>query len=228
MSYLNWISDDDLRFCIQEVLDAVAKANENADENIESNVIDPFSALFDMMRQNLSYVEWLNQEKSRQVQKTMQNEIGFFHQNVLGFTNGSENPGRHSGADFVNRDKRIIAEIKNKYNTMNSSSAAETYRKLDEFLGKDFSGFVAYVVFIVPQKSEDYDVAWSPAKEKLPLRDDIRKIDGESFYRIVTGDPDALEDLFVVLPEIISTMLPNRLDQDSKKAILEIFTKVYK
>lgn len=229
MAYLPYISDELLERYTKEVLDKVLAAYESSADLVHSNVIDPFSALFDSLRQGISMDDWLAQERSRQVQKTLQNAVGDFHQNVLGAVAGWENPGRGGGYDIISHECKILAEIKNKYNTMNSSSAESTYHKLARYIDGGYTGFTGYVVFIVPRSAEDYDTPWSPNQATMPLRNDIRKIDGESFYRLVTGVDDALEMLFDCLPDLVSALLSRApLDESEKQTLKVLFTRAYK
>lgn len=213
----------------QQVLDKVRIAYDGADAKLYSNVVDPFSATFDAMRQDITLEDWLNQERSRQVQKTLQNAVGDFHQNILGSVPGWENPGRGGGYDLINHERKILVEVKNKFNTMNSSSAESTYRKLARYVDGDYRGYNAYVVFIVPKNVGDYDKPWSPNQVTMPLRDDIRKADGESFYRTVTGYDDALEDLYDVMSHLIAKLLQREKVSDEDHAKLkQLFIRAYK
>ncbi|MDR0955894.1 MAG: Eco47II family restriction endonuclease [Candidatus Nomurabacteria bacterium] len=221
MGYLSWIADEDLRLCVDEVLKSAR------DNDLNSNVIDPFSATFDIMRQGIGWDEWLRQENSRQVQKSFQNSIGYFHQHILGKVPGCEDPGRSGVYDFINHQKKIVAEIKNKYNTMNAGAARSVYQNLTGFLDEELKGYIGYVVFIVPRHPADFVRPWTTGG--LPQRDDLLQIDGESFYRLATGDPNALKNLFEVLPLVIAEILqvqspaPDLLEKFSK-----LFKKVYK
>lgn len=229
MPYLPYISDELLLKYTKDVLDRVLVAYTESEEQIHSNVIDPFSALFDAMRQGITMTDWLNQERSRQVQKTLQNAVGDFHQNILGSVEGWQNPGRGGGYDLISHDNKILVEIKNKHNTLNSSAAESTYRKLARYIDEDYKGYTAYAVFIVPKHVSDYDTPWSPNQIRMPLRDDIRKVDGESFYDLVTGHKDSLEQLFDILPEVIASELHlDSIDPHEKFVFKELFTKAYK
>lgn len=227
MSYLPWISDEDLENCVREVLTSVENADEKANENLYKNKLDLFSAIFDISHQRIEFDDWIKQEKSRQIQKSLQNAIGYFHQRVLGHIKNSVDPGAGGRVDFINDDLKIVAEIKNKYNTMNSSSMAETYRKLEGFLDNPkYASFTAYCVYIIPKKSEDCDIPWNVSK--MRIRENIRNIDGESFYKIVSGDENALENLVRVLPEIVAKISGYQISEGSRNEIRNLFLLTYK
>lgn len=226
---LSFISDEDLKKYTVEVLDKTDQAYQQAEIMLHSNILDPISALFDTVRQNISVADWLKQEKSRQVQKTLQNAVGDFHQKILGSVIGWENPGRGGGYDLINKERKIIVELKNKHNTLNSGSAESTFRKMKKYISTTHKGYTAYVVFIVPKNPEDFDVPWIPGNKNLKTRKDIRKIDGESFYALVTGEKDALENLFTKLPDIICEILKNSpIDNHERTLFKELFHTAYK
>ncbi|MBE3766182.1 Eco47II family restriction endonuclease [Vibrio parahaemolyticus] len=44
-------------------------------------------------------------------------------------------------------------------------------------------------------------------KKRLPSREDIRKIDGNSFYTLLTGDSNALKEAYSLLPELTAEII---------------------
>ncbi len=96
---------------VSEVLRKNKSALKKIDKDFHENVIDPFSALFDSENSNLSIKTWEKQEKSRQLQKTLQNAIGHFHQRILGSVNGWYDPGVGGGYDSEHKKRKIVAEI---------------------------------------------------------------------------------------------------------------------
>lgn len=229
MSYFNFINDQDLINAVKKVLAAADRATQNAETELEKNVLDPFAALFSITYNDISLDDWNKLEKERQAQKSIQNAIGEFHQNLLGSFHGWDNPGRGGSVDLISEDKRIIAEVKNKYNTMNSSAAAETYNKLANHLKYDRKGYTAYLVQVIPQNARDYDIKWSPNQTTTALREDIRRIDGESFYDLASGEKDTLRRIYEKLPEIIAEILnKNVLRAETTQQINELFIRIYK
>lgn len=96
MSYLPYISDEDLKTLVKEVVDCILTTQQQQEEKMFKNVIDPFSAIFDGVVQDFNVEDWLKKERARQVQKTVQNKIGEFHQAILGSIPGWENLGKGS------------------------------------------------------------------------------------------------------------------------------------
>ena len=69
---------------------------------------------------------------------------------------------------------------------------------------KDYS---AYYVEIIPKKSKRYDECFTPSDRQTgtacSANELIRQIDGMSFYELVTGEKDALLQVFDALPKVI-------------------------
>ncbi len=206
MSYLSFISDEDLIKYTKELIDSAIKSEKKVEQNPYKNVIDPFSALVDAARQGISLDEWMNQEKSRQVQKTFQNAVGDFHQNILGSLPGWSSSGSGGSYDIINEDRKIIAEIKNKHNTMNANAARGVYDTMSRWLDYGKEGYVGYVVEVVPKSPKSYCAPFTTSERgiKRQTRDDLQRIDGKSFYALATGVDDAIDQLYSVLPSVIS------------------------
>ncbi len=201
------------------VSDLVRKAKQSvydASPDLYKNKVDPFSALIDSMLQGIPLSNWIAQEKVRQSQKTLQNCIGDFHQSVIASFDGWENLGTGQIIDIKNKKLKIVAEIKNKYNTTKGNHKVQIYRDIEKKLSdKDYKDFTGYYVEIIPSGrgvKTLYDKPFVPSDntkggQRAVARDDIRLIDGRSFYKIVTGVDDALSQLYKGLPEMIRTAL---------------------
>lgn len=223
-----YVPKDILLTLVSDVIRRVQRAENKAVESMFTNVVDPFSALFDASRQGLHMDDWLAQERARQIQKTLQNALGGFHQDVLGSIEGWHNAGKGGSYDVGNETEKIIAEIKTKFNTMNSSSAPGTYRKLADHLQYSHKGYTAYLVEIIPRNPRPYNSAWSPNLRQYPKRDDIKRIDGRSFYELATGDPEALLKLYRALPTLIQQILGAPARRVEETPLFEdLYYKVY-
>lgn len=206
MSSLSFISDEVFRELVQEVLDKAAAARKNATKNLESNALDPFAAVFEAASSGKSIQDWYADEENRQIQKTIQNAVGSFHQKLLGQMPGWKDLSTAGGIDVRSPGKKIVAEVKNKHNTMNSSSAEATYNKLANWLRYTDKGFTAYVVKIVPKSPSRFDQPWTHSAKLAPPRADIREIDGYSFYALATGQADALEKIYEKLRDTVGEL----------------------
>ncbi|MEK7512004.1 MAG: Eco47II family restriction endonuclease [Patescibacteria group bacterium] len=209
MPYLKFISDVNLIAAVDNVIAVVERATKLADEKLHSNVVDPFSALFQAATYSLAYDDWVKLEKARQIQKSMQNEIGDFHQQILGAVFGWEDLGCGGGLDVINRSKKILAEIKNKHNTTKGNHKVELYDALKTMLDEnEYNGYVGYYVEVIPQGRKKYNKPFVPSDNKAKrkrrtINKMIRIIDGVSFYSLATDREQALKELFDILPRVI-------------------------
>lgn len=205
-------------------LSSLAEKDHRKVKSIESKGIplaqaDPFSAMFECASLGISMTEWLNTYESKRLrQKTLQNHIGKLHEVAI-----SCFPGwslSDSTADVENTEKKIIAEIKNKHNTMNSSSALATYRKLEQLVDGSYTGYQSYVVQIIPKATATpYENNFTPSdssKKKAknsPSRDDIKVIDGESFYAMVNGgDLNTITDIYKLMMQCLRKLYGNNAE----------------
>ncbi len=212
MSKLEFIKGDDLELIVRGLLAEAVKAKEKAEQSYNRNVIDPFAVLFEMAGFDLDPVAWLTSEKTRQAQKTLQNHVGEFHQRVLGKVSTWQDMGVGSVVDLVSAERKVIAEIKNKHNTVKGSDRVGIYDAMHSLVmpkGQIYRGYTAYYVEVIPKTAVRYDTEFTPPDkatgENRAANKRIRQIDGASFYALVTGVHDALPQLFGVLPEVIES-----------------------
>lgn len=229
MALLSFISDEDLRAHVKWVLSYVKQPTENS---FYKNAVDPFSAVFEASIQEIPLSKWVELEKVRQGQKSMQNKLGDFHQRILGSMPGWEDLGTGNLIDIRNIGKKIIAEIKNKHNTTKGSDKVVIYDNLKYALNKEYHGFAAYYVEIIPKNRYTYDKDFSPSDNKThTVRETfgrIHVIDGKSFYALASGVPDALKQLYEILPQVIGDVLGRPLETIVKDPLYkELFEKTY-
>ena len=210
MPILNWISDESLYTAVNNLLIKSKEAVGDGEKKFEKNVIDPFSAVFTMTGFNIDFNAWYKVELTRQSQKTLQNHVGKFHQDILGSVGNWEDLNTGNIVDIVSEEKRILAEIKNKYNTISGGKLSDLYYVLDSLVmpkNSNYKGFTAYYVSIIPRKNIRFDKPFTPSiggrGERCPENPLIRVIDGASFYDLVTGEKNSLLQLFNALPFVI-------------------------
>lgn len=235
MPFLKWISDTNLIKEVTQLLFVAKDAKNDAANKFGKNIIDPFAALFEMSGFEIGYDTWLKSETSRQAQKTLQNHIGDFHQNVLGYSKDWTNKGVGKIIDLSSEKNKSIAEIKNKYSTISGGKLSDLYYSLDKQISPKssiYKGYTAYYVAIIPKNGERYNKPFTPSDkdkgEKCPINEHIREIDGASFYSLVTGSDSALEDLFDVLPEVIKVCSKGEYQIKDKGKLKEFFNSAYR
>lgn len=207
---LPYISDEDLYRHTTKVVEVVQSRMAQSDSKLYSNVVDPFSSVFGRIIQGASLNQWLNLEKARQIQKTLENCLGDFHQNIL-----SSMPGWERIPDVVdlrNYELMVIAEVKNKFNTTKGSDKKGVYDNLNSILGrKGYEDFNGYYVEVIPSKPLPYNRPFTPpdnvTRTRRTRNDRIRIIDGYSFYELASGCKGALKMLYEALPKVISDIV---------------------
>lgn len=209
---LGFISDIGL---YDATLNLVARIKKAIDSNdIESNSLDPFGALIEStLIAQYSFSEWIKAERTRQIGKSAANAIGDFHQELIGNLPGwistGTNGGRidlvHSG-NFGSRGTPAIAEVKNKHNTMNSSSQKALFQTFHTVLGESrFRGYTAYLVEVIPKVTNRPDEPWLIPGH--PEYSEIRRISARRVYELSTGDPLAFEMVYLALPNVFEDVL---------------------
>lgn len=187
------------------------------------NTLDCFSASIDSLVQGISLDEWLAQEKARQIQKTKQNAIGDLHQEIMGSIDGVVNLEKGSIVDVACERLKIVAEVKNKHNTTKGNHKIDIYDDLVTVLNKpEYHGYTGYCVEVLPKSRKSYNQPFTPpdnrTKQPAKAREDIRVIDGRSFYALLTGFDDAIDELYQALPrlatEIIAEEFQDTLNSD--------------
>lgn len=224
MSYLSYISDAKLEELVKYVLDKGIERKKEAEKKFNNNVIDPFGALFETAAFDINHKTWKDSETIRQCQKTLQNHVGELHQKVLGEVDGWRDLGKGSVVDLVCDKKKIIAEVKNKYNTVTGGKLADQYYSLERLVmqkSSKYRGYTAYFVNIIPKNPEPLDKCFEPSDKekgaKCPKNEKIRVIDGASFYSLVTDKPKAITDFYDALPNVIEAVFTKHYHQEDFK-----------
>lgn len=235
MAHLSWISDTDLISCTAKLLTVAQQSLIKTQEDMHKNVVDPFSAMFQMAGFDMDAATWVKSEQARQAQKSFQNHVGDFHQNILGCVAGWNNLGVGKVIDLHSPSNKIIAEIKNKHNTVTGGSLKNVYVDLEnEVMPKSsvYHGYTAYFVNIIPKNTIRFDNEFTPSDKGTGARKHsnpkIRIIDGASFYELVTGDAHALSNLFDVLPNVINDIIGKKqLKANEVDDLKSYFIKAY-
>ena len=116
---LGFISDQDL---YNHVFETISRLKMSMDlTSFEKNIVDPIKMTIEIHAYQTSPQQAIDREIARQLGKTVEAAVGWFHQNIFRYIKGWEIP--KDGVDVMNTEGTIFGEMKNKYNTMNSSSA---------------------------------------------------------------------------------------------------------
>lgn len=199
--YVNFISDEHLLNCIGNLHISYLKAKNNVNKKeFYKNKVDTIKLTFDSRFNNIDEESLIQSEILRQIDKSINNSIGTFHEQILGGINGFK-VGKLSGFDIKAEDNTLFADIKNKHNTMNSSSAEALFQKLARY-ANDYKKAKCYWVQILAKRS--FTALWSGeinGKEYSHSR--VYKISGDRFYALLSGQEDAMLQLYTALPMAI-------------------------
>ncbi len=208
---LGFISNEAI---FKHVKDTVSQYRKSINlKEFNENIIDPIKLTFDSKIYGQTIQQTIESECIRQIDKTNNNRIGYFHQNLFKYAdNGWEVPinGEQGGFDVINDERCIYAEIKNKHNTMNSSATSATYLKMLDKVMRSGNRASCYLVEVIAKHSQD--IVWEVSitqnghKEKYNWPS-IHRISMDKFYEIVFGDKDAFFKLCKKLPDILDDVI---------------------
>ena len=210
---LGFISDENI---YNHVRETVLRYSANIDlSKFNKNIIDPIKLTFDAKVYGRTMEEVIASECMRQMDKSNNNHIGYFHQNIFRYAgNGWIVPTE--GFDVVNEERHIFVEMKNKHNTMNSAASQKTYMKMQNKIVRD-SRATCMLVETIAKHSQD--ITWEVTinengrKQKYSHKR-IRRVSMDKFYEIVFGDKDAFFKLCKALPTILDDVIA---DDESAK-----------
>lgn len=203
--YVNFISDEHMLTYVGELHNAYLKAKNNiTKKNFYSNKVDTIKLTFDSKFNGIDEEKLIQSEILRQIDKSINNSIGTFHEQILGGIKGFV-AGNLSGYDIKATDNTLFADVKNKHNTMNSSAAEALFQKLKRY-ADDYKQAKCYWVQILAKGS--FCELWSGdinGKEYSHSR--VYKISGDRFYALLSGQQDAMFQLYKALPTAIKDYL---------------------
>ena len=110
---------------------------------------------------------------------------------------------------------------RNKYNTTKGNHKTKIYDDLRSLVNDKYKGYISYYVEIIPKGKKTYNILFAPSDNKKHKRKsahrNIRVIDGKSFYALASGYPDALKDLYMVLPKVIADIQGESSQRDTSE-----------
>jgi hypothetical protein len=151
----------------------------------------------DMLCYDMNEEQLYKNEKIRIKDKQINNKIGEFHEYIISELDGWDNCKnssdkyiKSSGLDVYKKDKSVFIEIKNKYNTLNSSSKKETINKLKKI--KDKYPDSLCVIGII-----------NGSDTKKQIKDsEIWTYSGKEFYKLVYNNEKYYDDVVNILSKL--------------------------
>ncbi len=235
--FVNFISDDHLLECIEYLFKSYEKTKKEMNlKSFYKNKVDGIKFNFDILFNGISEAELITAEINRKADKAINNAIGTFHEKLIGGINGFQNLKIGNGYDVKNDNNTIFAEVKNKHNTMNSSSSSKTFQNLKSYVDK-YPNSKAYLVQVIAKKStnETWNIEGNTDKR-------IRLISMDRFYELATGQEHAFYELCTALPKATKHFLTeksitpkpeknkvyDKLVEKSQKNRVDIITQILK
>lgn len=222
---LNFISEEDFTKHVAATIAQYDKKLLPIDiEKFNSNIVDPVKMIFDKNVYQYSWEELIGNEIFRQRDKSANNDIGYFHQRIFQYIDNCRVPdnGKEGGWDVIfhkeegidlpdgDRVRTIYVEMKNKHNTMNSSSAGKTYIKMQNQLLQN-DDCACFLVEAIAKKSQN--VKWTTTVNGSSVSHKrIRRVSMDQFYALVTGCDTAFYDMCMELPNTISKVISTNKD----------------
>lgn len=217
---IDFISQDDFKNHVKNTIKHYGNKLVSYDlKKFNRNLIDPIKMIFDKAVYGEDWETIISNEIFRQRDKSNTNEIGYFHQRIFNYMNNCHVPdnGREGGWDVIyespngyildngNMVAKVFVELKNKHNTMNSSSAGKTYMKMQNQLLHD-DNCVCFLVEAIASRSQN--IIWETTVDGQKVSHNrIRRVSMDKFYEIVTGQSDAFYQICRALPEIVKEVI---------------------
>ncbi len=184
-------------------------------KRFNSNLVDPIKLIFDKTVYRETWNGTISNEIFRQRDKSNNNHIGYFHQNIFQYIKGCYVPqnGKDGGWDVIvkkpngvlmpdgTRVSTVYVEMKNKHNTMNSASAGKTFIKMQNQILND-DDCACFLVEAIAKQSQNIKWATTVDGSKVGHKL-IRRVSMDQFYSMVTGEEDAFYKLCLALPSVI-------------------------
>ena len=236
MYRMKFISENDFK---ENVLATLKVYNDTLNgvnlNEFNKNIIDPIKLCFDKGFYNKRFEDIIKMEINRQHDKSNTNAIGYFHQNMFKYIKNCEVPKEGWDVIYTGKNYKIYVEMKNKHNTMNSSSAQKTYIGMQNQILKTPQDY-CYLVEIIAKKSQNE--LWHASVENKPVsHEHIKRVSTDNFYKEVTGIENAFfqicQQLPITIEEVVSTndfkvVSNNTVLQEIKKISPNILLAFYK
>ena len=224
MPYVTFVGDEDFLQCVEHVYNSYPKSEETPELRTD-NGIDPFKMVFDIMNYEISLKELKSRERLRQMDKTVNNTIGEFHQKLLGCVDGwtSFGTGNVTKLDLKKNDNTIFMELKNRFNTVNGDSLAQVRKKLKDNL-ETYPESINYWAFMIAQNGSSGEGNWRYKGDTNPR---LKKLWGNDVYNKVTGSNTALREVWNALPLAINQVRNTGYQLDKLEEMITWFKRAF-
>lgn len=204
---ITFIKQADFEYHVAQTIASYNNALKSVNlEKFNGNIIDPIKLTFDKALFRKSLEDVIELEIHRQRDKSNTNAIGYFHQYMFKYIANCEVPAHGFDVIFTQKDgTKIYVEMKNKHNTMNSSSGQKTYIGMQNQI-LNHPDDMCFLVEVISLRSQN--IAWRcSVNGKSIVHDRIRRVSIDKFYEIVTGISNAFYQICRQLPITIDKLI---------------------
>jgi len=191
-----------LRSALDKVISVGRKARDEISNDFMSTgavAIDPFAAIVSAGLTG-NWDAWKKSEIDRQVGKSISNQIGYFHQELLGSVPGWESlPKGAQMPDLICSQRKLFVELKNKFNTVKGSDKIGVYNALVLNEKERYPGWTGAYVYIVENSAlspQVQPVLFTPsdarAKQRAKGKANIVQLTGRLIWAIALDDRPGL------------------------------------
>jgi len=197
--YVNFISDKHLLTCVENLHKSYLKAKNNiSKKSFYTNKVDTIKLTFDAKFNGINEDDLIQSEILRQIDKSINNSIGTFHEQILGGIKGFE-VGNLSGFDIKASDDTLFAILGNKDLSKNISDSV--FEKLANTARVFLKAKFYYVLL---DDYSDMNEKWIIGHEEYSVSQKrVFKISIKQFYATLTGQENAFQNLSDIIPKAI-------------------------
>lgn len=180
--YVNFISDKHLLTCVENLHKSYLKAKNNiSKKSFYTNKVDTIKLTFDAKFNDINEDDLIQSEILRQIDKSINNSIGTFHEQVLGGIKGYE-VGKLSGFDIKAEDDTLFAVFGTTNLSKNISEAVFHKLANDARIFKR-----AKFYFVLMDDFSDLHEKWIIGNEEFKISQKrVLRISLKEFYAEVT------------------------------------------
>ncbi|MFA7446582.1 MAG: Eco47II family restriction endonuclease [Flavobacteriaceae bacterium] len=202
-NYVNFISDEHLLNCIENLHKSYLRAKNNVSKkSFYTNKVDTIKLTFDAKFNDINEDDLIQSEILRQIDKSINNSIGTFHEQILGGIKGFE-VGNLSGFDIKASDDTLFAIFGTSDLSKNISDAI--FEKLANSARVFLKAQFYYVLF---DDISETNEKWIIGHEEYSVSQKrVFKVSLKEFYTLLAKQDNALFQLSDVLPNAITEYL---------------------
>ena len=200
----NWepVSKSALKTELRKVLAVGIQARQDISENFVAtgaSATDPFSAIISAALAG-NWDAWTKSEIDRQVGKSISNQIGYFHQELIGAIPGWQSiPRGGQMPDLVCHERKLFVELKNKFNTVKGSDRIGVYNSLVQNESERYKGWIGAYAYIVENSTtaqQEKPILFTPSdarnKKRVEARSHVIQLTGRLLWAIALDDRDGV------------------------------------